>query len=341
MVKYIKTIVIFLVALLLVYLVANYIVNYSNLLGDDNHDDDIVYFNNYSIYYSKDTGIFFDYPSTWTYSTYTEGTKNIERITKDNNNYLEIMGHPVEEDFNGTIEDYIEEDYKKVLESYKIANYTIDENEVREMFGFNVAVLSLTDGKHFYDNYSWINEYNYFNQIIVCYDVVNINDFTTLLKSVHLSNGENEKFFESSQSSLSFYYPDFLIYLGETIEGEEGNIVNENFAYNEETSITVSTVKLDNIGEKDYLNKAITPYQDSETERLRKNGYTLKSSGLTTAFNKQFYFYLFDNGDHHYNNFYWYEENNGEALGCEITFRYNQEYKNEYLEIIRSFSFEE
>ncbi len=324
---------------MLVYVSANYIVNYSKLLNGNEYNEEIDYFQNYSIYYSKDTGIFFDYPSSWSYTKEENDSTITETILKDNDNFLEISSTPLNEKYEGTIDQFVADDYSKVKNSYIIANYNVDEEEVRKIFNYDVAVLSLTDGKNFYDKYSWINEDNYLIQITVCFSTKNLEEFSTLQNSIHLSTEENENYFKSSISNISFYYPDFLIYLGSTVTGKDSNIVNENFACDEETSITLSTMELDNVSSKDFISKVVEPYQDVETERLTKNGYSLNSSGLATAFNNQFYFYFFENDGHHYNNFYWYEENNQKTYGCELTFRYRQEQKNQFLEIIRSISF--
>ncbi len=328
----------------LIMLLANFVINYANLLGNNftyiyNFDDK--YNEDFHTFISDKAYISFDYPSNWSHDVITNNNTTTETFTLDENNNISVSYTALDPNIkSSSIDTIIEASYNEMISAYTNNGYTLNDNNVFYKNSTRIRYLNFSNDTSYFNRYSWVTNDNYLCEMLINYEKSEYDNIKLILDSMHFMNPDSLVTYTSIFSNFTFEYPNTYSTLG-TFYNNTNNVVSENIIKNANTSITINHFALDNSDQKYFYNTSVKQTESSNTKDLKSLGFTEFKNGTHTIDNTDFKYIYYTNEeeDKFVYTFYWYEMIDDVPIGNSIICRFSKDDLSDINSIMRSASF--
>ncbi len=341
--KYVKSVLLFFVAFILLILLTRFAINYTNLLNSEDiqfYDYNEKYLEEISVYDSEQTEVTFDYPSDWIFeSSQTDNGVTVETVSLDNNDSIQISYKKADDKYiDMPIEKIATDSYSQTKTEYLDNGYQILDEGVMYQQTEEMYFLKMQKGKKYYSRFSWLNSKNYLCDMVLIYDKSKKDSYSLVVDTIHFNNPDNYTNYKSDYTSLTFKYPNTFVALGEVLDSEKRTIT-ENFVKDEDSSFFISLKKVDVTNENDFYNLVVKPYNTQYIESFENDGYNLFSQGYINVNGHNCAYYYLRNDNNFVSVYYWFEKVNSEYIGGQGVVRYEPSDSHAFNSILRTIQF--
>ncbi len=341
--KQIKPTLLIVVAFILLSLLVNFIINYSNFFGENNlsfYNFDEDYKNDISVYNSDDSNMTFDYPSNWTYDIIEDGDKTVETLSLNLDNNVKIAYSELSDEYKEKdITEIVSESYINMSESFKNDGYTPLDDGIRYMDSLKIYYAKYTKGNNFYNRYSWKTKDGYLCEMFVTFEKSKLDQFNIMFDTLRFTDPESLSTFDSKFTNFSFNYPHTYSSLQTTFD-DSTNTISQTLIKNINTSITINISLLDATSEKEFFDTIVKEKNVNWKKALGEVGFKCFSTGVIDIDNVELAYSYYRNGDKFTYIYYWYEVVNGKPTGGNMVFRFTGEDAKDFNTVLRTATFD-
>ncbi len=328
---------------ILILLLINFVINYSNLLGNEHtyfYNFDQKYAENTLTYSSDKLHISFDYPASWSHTSFSNDNKTTETFTLDDNNNLSLSYEKLSKNEKSpTADTIINNSYSDMITTFTNNGYILDDNSAYYKNRTRIRYISFIKDDNYYNRYSWVTHDNYICEMVIKFQKSKYNKVKIIFDTIHFTDPDSLTRYNSNFSNLSFQYPNSFSTLG-TFYNNSSNSVSESIIKNANTSMTINHCLIKDITENDFYDILVKDSENEISSELKDLGYSKFSDGTFKIDSTDFKYTYYKKDTQYLYAFYWYEKVGNLSTGNSIIFRFSEDDASDASTILRSFNFD-